>query len=189
MTDITAIATAQAEIRRRVAAIGAGQWDLPTPCTDWSVTDLVVHLIAGSAMTVLLLEGASGPESLSPFRAPHGPDLEAELDRGLTDELAAFGKPDAFEPSSIIPPPGTCRGRRCSDSEPGTTCCTVGTWPVPPVGTRHWTRTLVVTTWDAMQPMAPFIAQIGIFGAGPSGTVGADAPLQQRFLDFTGRRP
>jgi hypothetical protein len=48
---------------------------------------------------------------------------------------------------------------------------------------------LVAATWDGMQPMAPFIAETGIFGDGPSGTVGEDAPLQQRLLDFTGRRP
>jgi hypothetical protein len=40
-----------------------------------------------------------------------------------------------------------------------------------------------------MQPMAPFIGQTGVFGSGPSGDVAADAPLQQRLLDFTGRRP
>jgi hypothetical protein len=37
--------------------------------------------------------------------------------------------------------------------------------------------------------MAPIIGQIGIFGEGPSGTVGEDAPLQERLLDLTGRRP
>ena len=37
--------------------------------------------------------------------------------------------------------------------------------------------------------MAPFIAEIGVFGSGPSGTVAEDAPLQQRLLDLTGRRP
>ena len=30
---LTDLATAQDEIRRRVAAIAAAQWDLPTPCT------------------------------------------------------------------------------------------------------------------------------------------------------------
>ena len=48
---------------------------------------------------------------------------------------------------------------------------------------------LVLLTWQGMQPMAPFIADIGMFGTGPSGTVAEDAPLQQRLLDLTGRRP
>jgi len=28
-----------------------------------------------------------------------------------------------------------------------------------------------------------------VFGTGPSGTVGPDAPLQDRLLDLSGRRP
>ena len=38
-------------------------------------------------------------------------------------------------------------------------------------------------------PMAPFIGEIGIFGTGPSGSVGEDAPALTRLLDLTGRRP
>ena len=37
--------------------------------------------------------------------------------------------------------------------------------------------------------MAPIIGDIGVFGTGPSGTVADDAPLQQRLLDLSGRRP
>jgi uncharacterized protein (TIGR03086 family) len=37
-------------------------------------------------------------------------------------------------------------------------------------------------------PMAPVIAKIGVFGDGPSGSVGDDAPVQVRLLDFSGRR-
>ncbi|MEA3021062.1 MAG: hypothetical protein QOI47_2586, partial [Actinomycetota bacterium] len=43
--------------------------------------------------------------------------------------------------------------------------------------------------WEALQPMAPMIGQVGVFGTGPSGDVPDDAPLQQRLLDLTGRRP
>jgi len=189
MTDTTDIATAQAEIRRRVAGIGAGQWDLPTPCTDWSVTDLVVHMIEGSAMTLLLLQGASAKESLSAFGAAHGPDLVAELDRALTDELAAFGKPDAFDSIVHHPAAGDVPGSALYEFRTGDYL--LHSWDVARAtgGDEALNESLVVLTWDVMQPMAPFIAEIGMFGKGPSGTVDADAPLQQRLLDFTGRRP
>jgi uncharacterized protein (TIGR03086 family) len=189
MTDTTDIATAQAEIRRRVAAIGAGQWDLPTPCTDWNVTDLVVHMIEGSAMTLLLLQGASAKESLSAFGAAHGADLEAELDRALTDELAAFGKPDALDTIVHHPAAGDVPGSALYGFRTGDYL--LHSWDVARAtgGDETLDESLVAVTWEAMQPMAPFIAQIGIFGAGPSGTVDADAPLQRRLLDFTGRRP
>ena len=30
----------------KLAGVGAGMWDDPTPCTDWSVRDLVGHVVA-----------------------------------------------------------------------------------------------------------------------------------------------
>ena len=48
---------------------------------------------------------------------------------------------------------------------------------------------LVEAVWAQLSPMAPFIAQTGVFGPGPSGEVGQDAPLQVRLLDLSGRRP
>ena len=50
---------------------------------------------------------------------------------------------------------------------------------------RIWSKVV----WTQLAPMTPFIAQTGVFGAGPSGEVGQDAPLQVRLLDLTGRRP
>jgi hypothetical protein len=48
---------------------------------------------------------------------------------------------------------------------------------------------LVEAVWAQLAPMAPFIARTGVFGVGPSGEVGEDAPLQVRVLDLSGRRP
>jgi len=48
---------------------------------------------------------------------------------------------------------------------------------------------LTANVWETLEPMAPFIGEIGVFGTGPSGTVGSDAPLQTRLLGVTGRRP
>jgi len=39
-----------------------------------------------------------------------------------------------------------------------------------------------------MEPMAPFIGTIGLFGTGPSGQVDESAPAQMRLLDLSGRR-
>ena len=48
---------------------------------------------------------------------------------------------------------------------------------------------LVEAVWAQLSPMTPFIEQTGVFGAGPSGDVGEDTPLQLRLLDLSGRRP
>src|SRR6187200_2024810 len=41
----------------RVAAIGEGDWDRPTPCTEWSVRDLVNHVVNEERWTVPLIQG------------------------------------------------------------------------------------------------------------------------------------
>jgi uncharacterized protein (TIGR03086 family) len=42
---------------RRVAAVGDDDWDRPTPCTGWSVRDLVNHVVGEELWAVPLLDG------------------------------------------------------------------------------------------------------------------------------------
>jgi uncharacterized protein (TIGR03086 family) len=42
-----------------VVAVGEGQWDSPTPCSEWSVRDLVNHVTSEDLWTVPLLEGST----------------------------------------------------------------------------------------------------------------------------------
>jgi uncharacterized protein (TIGR03086 family) len=189
MVDVTKLTAAQSAIRTRVATIGAGHWDLPTPCTDWTVTDLVTHLVEGSHMAVMLLQGASADQSRSAFGVTHGPDLGAELDVALNDELAAFGAAGAFEtivhhPAAGDIPGATMYGFRTGDY-------LLHGWDIArAIGDdERLPEELVVSIWDDLQPMAAVIGQIGVFGTGPSGTIADDAPLQLRLLDLTGRRP
>ncbi len=41
----------------RVRAVGADQWDAPTPCSDWSVRDLVNHVVGEDRWTAPLMRG------------------------------------------------------------------------------------------------------------------------------------
>jgi len=43
----------------RVAAVADDQWDAPTPCTEWSVRDLVNHVVGEERWTVPLARGAT----------------------------------------------------------------------------------------------------------------------------------
>ena len=189
MTDVTDLTTSQSEIRRRVAAIGAQQWDLPTPCSNWNVRDLVIHMIEGSRMSLALLHGASAQESRAVFGVDHGPDLPAEMDVAMADELAAFEVPGAFDRIVHHPAAGDVPGMTLYQFR--TADYLLHSWDVARAteGDEGWHEGLVVTVWDGLQPMAPFIADIGVFGSGPSGTVDEGAPLQLRLLDLTGRRP
>ncbi len=35
----------------RVRAVGADQWDAPTPCSDWTVRELVNHVVGEDRWT------------------------------------------------------------------------------------------------------------------------------------------
>ena len=47
---------------RRVAAVGDGQWQRPTPCTDWDVRALVNHVVGEELWTRPLVEGSTVEE-------------------------------------------------------------------------------------------------------------------------------
>ena len=42
-----------------VGAVGADQWDRPTPCSEWTVRDLVNHVTGEDLWTVPLLRGST----------------------------------------------------------------------------------------------------------------------------------
>jgi len=48
---------AAAEAERIVGNVRPDQWDLPTPCTEWSVRDVVNHLVGGNLMNVAAFDG------------------------------------------------------------------------------------------------------------------------------------
>jgi uncharacterized protein (TIGR03086 family) len=189
MADRSDLASAQNEARRRVAAIAENQWDLATPCPDWTVRDLVVHLIEASRMASLLLDGVSADAARAVFGASHDPDLPAELDRALTDELAAFERPGVFDMVVHHPGAGDLPGARLLQLR--TADYLIHSWDMAraTTGDEHLPENLVAVVWEAMKPMAPVIGKIGVFGRGPSGTITEDAALQRRLLDLSGRRP
>ncbi|MGZ4504808.1 MAG: maleylpyruvate isomerase N-terminal domain-containing protein, partial [Nocardioidaceae bacterium] len=43
----------------RLARVRPDQWDAPTPCTEWSVRDLVNHVVGEDRWTVPLMHGST----------------------------------------------------------------------------------------------------------------------------------
>ena len=174
-----------------VAEVDADQWGLPTPCPDWSVRQLVGHVVASSAMAAALLRGASRNAAIALLGVDElGDDPFDAACRILDDQARAFEEVDQnLEELRCDHPAGPMTARQLLDFRVGD--LVVHTWDLAvAIGAdTALDPDLVEQVWGAMRPMAPFIGQLGVFGAGPSGRLDDEAPLQARLLDLTGRRP
>lgn len=189
MTLLDSLDVAAGEFGRRLAAVIPADWDNPTPCEGWTVRDLVNHGIGGNVMAAVLLAGASkdeasaavGGESLTDDPASAYADSVARQAAGFAEE-GSLDK--VVHHPAMDMPGGQLLGFRVVDLG-------VHAWDLAQAIGADETLDdgLVQAMWDVVAPMAPFIGQIGVFGPGPSGDVGEDAPLQQRVLDMVGRRP
>jgi uncharacterized protein (TIGR03086 family) len=55
------LSTALGGAGQLVAAVTPDQWDRPTPCTDWTVRQLVNHVVGGNRLVVRVLRGEPLP--------------------------------------------------------------------------------------------------------------------------------
>ncbi|MGW0040286.1 TIGR03086 family metal-binding protein [Rhodococcus sp. NPDC003348] len=87
-----------------VAAVADDQWSAPTPCTDWSVHQLVNHLTAGNHMFASALH--QRPLPVAAVASPPdllGPDPAGSF-RAAADALVqAFAAPGALESEVDLP--------------------------------------------------------------------------------------
>ena len=189
MDQIDALVTATAELRRRLVEVGDDAWDAATPCEGWTVRSLVEHLVGGNHMAADLLHGGSREEAIAALDGISlGDDPVAAFDASAQAQLDAFREDGALE-RTCAHPAGDFSGAQVLGFRIGD--LTTHAWDLArAIGADEALDPgLVEVVWEGFQPMAPFIGQIGLFGSGPSGDVGEDAPLQQRLLDLTGRRP
>jgi uncharacterized protein (TIGR03086 family) len=188
MEPLDVLKASRTEFRRRLSVIGPDQWDLSTPCDHWSVREVVEHVVRGNHMAVLLLHGTSREDTLAAMAEPVPEDLPGAFDDSADRQQAAFDEPGSVERLCHHPvgdiPGSQLLGFRTGD-------LALHAWDLArAIGADDTLDPDVVTAmWSAMSPMASFIGETGFFGAGPSGTVPDDAPLQQRVLDLSGRRP
>ena len=188
MEPFEILQAARAEFRRRLVAVGADQWDLPTPCPNWSVRELVTHLVRGNTMADLLLQGTSREDTLAAMAEPVSGDLTVAFDDSAQRQQRAFEEPGSLE-RTCHHPVGDIHGSQLLGFRIGDMA--LHAWDLArAIGADETLDPDVVgAMWEALSPMAPFIGETGFFGAGPSGTLSEDAPLQLRVLDLSGRRP
>jgi len=172
-----------------VAQVTEEHLALPTACPDWNVLELIGHVVSGSQMAAAVADGAQRNEAIGILATDFvGDDPLAAVREALANQRRALGADDidtriCQHPAGDMPG-SQLLGFRISD-------LLVHQWDLAqaigvdttldPAAVQH--------VWDDISPMAPIIAQLGVFGDGPSGSLDVTAPLDVQLLDLMGRRP
>jgi uncharacterized protein (TIGR03086 family) len=181
---------AQAAFTVRVHAVASDQWELGTPDEQWTVADLLWHLVDEHRWARPLLAGLDLGQAAA-VAAGLGPDsrdgatLVREWDRAAASSAAAFGAGGALTGSVAI-----SRGRVPASEylEEMILDLVVHAWDL---GTAiGYQRPLPASAVAAIYPLAQAIVDRtprGMFD--PPAAAGTDAPLIDRLVALTGRRP
>ncbi|MER6759077.1 MULTISPECIES: TIGR03086 family metal-binding protein [Amycolatopsis] len=88
---------------------GVSRWDAPTPCSEWTVRELVNHLVLGHRLFTAVLRGEAGG-SLDPRASDAlGDDPVAAYRDAVAGLLSAFRQPGVLE-QVVEVPAGTVPG-------------------------------------------------------------------------------
>jgi uncharacterized protein (TIGR03086 family) len=162
----------------RLRGVGTDQWMLPTPCEEWTVRDLVVHVINTQCRVLGLLGGSVTPadpdgDLLAQWSEASGALLAAARDPARAEtEVQVFAGPTRL--SELI------GGLACSDT-------VVHTWDLArataqsetlDAGAVEHCRGVIAGFGEAMRRPGGF---------GPPLACPTDADAQTKFLLFAGR--
>jgi uncharacterized protein (TIGR03086 family) len=163
----------------RVANVAPEQWSTVTPCPDWTVRDLVVHVIGTQRAVITRLD------EIEPVKVDPKGDLEAQWREASRAIAQALG--DEARASTIV---GGMFGEQSFESLVGRLVCTdvlVHTWDLSRATGQDETLDA-----GAVASSNAFLASIDDAIRAPGGfapkiTPPADADPQTAFLNFCGR--
>ena len=175
------------EFAKRLRAVTDEHRALPTPCADFTVRDLVAHVVGGNRMSTVLLAGGSRDDALAVFRTDVlGSNWVEAYNGSYRTMYDAFQRPGTMNrtvhhPAFDMPASQLFEFRTVEYAVHG--------WDL--ARAIHADDTLnaelVTALWQQLEPMAETLRSSGVFGTGSTGTMPASAPLQARVLDLTGR--
>ncbi len=163
----------------RLAGVGAEQWAVSTPCTDWTVRDLVGHVISTHRRVVATVEGGE------PAEVDAGGDLDEQWREARGAVADALG--DEAKAGKTV---GGMFGEQPFESLVGRLLCAdtlVHTWDLArATGQDERLDGDAVAKADAfLTPIDEAIRRPG--GFAPKIGPAPDADDQTRFLNFCGR--
>jgi uncharacterized protein (TIGR03086 family) len=174
-----------------VGAVTDEQWQLPTPCSGWSVRELVNHLVGGNRLCTRVLRGEPLPPLDQLGRRGHldqlGDDPALAHDTSAAELLAALAAPGVLErvhtlPVGPLPGPAVVHLRTVETLVHGWDLARA-TGRTPPFADElaepemPFSRDLLARLPEGRQPFAP------------PGPAPEDAPAIDRLAALLGRRP
>lgn len=90
--------SAERDFSDRLRAVRPDQWAEATPCSEWTVRELVSHMVQANLIYTLLLQGGSGEQFLTiRERDTLGSDPVAAFESAAAECLTAFGEPHRLD--------------------------------------------------------------------------------------------
>lgn len=171
----------------RLRAIGEDQWSAPTPCTEWTVRDLVNH-VTGEQLWIppLVADGRTVEDMGDAFSGDVlGEDPLAAWDRASAAAHDAFAEPGALERTVRLSYGPALGSAYCSEL---TADCVVHTWDLSRgIGADdRLPDDLVEFSIKEVMPYADGLAASGMYAEPLDVPAGANA--QTRLLALLGRR-
>ncbi|HYZ36225.1 MAG TPA: TIGR03086 family metal-binding protein [Pseudonocardiaceae bacterium] len=178
---------ARSEFERRVSEVRSEHMALPTPCSEWTVRQLLAHVIGGDYAYIELLHGGSAEQAFFlPTNYEVGNYPLEQFQRSAAELIAAFSESGALDRTVQHPigelPAMRLLGMRVSE-------WTIHGWDLarPLDLDDSLDAELIESIYARMAPRVKTLAATGYFlpPAGLSDT----APVQDRLLDLLGRHP
>lgn len=157
-------------------------WDAPTPDTDWSISDLVSHVIEEQQWVPHLLTGSTVAEAKRRLQ-PLGDDLRAEwrlYSLAATVAWAEAPKDALVSLSYDTVPVDDYLREQVSD-------VTIHSWDLARAtgADERLDVTLIEAVWTVFEPQRDTLSASGLFATPVN--LDDNAPLQSRLLALTGR--
>jgi uncharacterized protein (TIGR03086 family) len=170
-----------------VRQLPADSWDRPTP-SEFSVRELVRHVVVGNRFTALLLAGVDREKArtlLAGDQIGNDPAAAvADSARRQAQALAATPLERSIAgPNGDVPAAAYLRFRLVD--------LVVHAWDLLRAAGLDETvdPRIVASVVELVEPHLESMLAFGAYGAGPSGTLPPDASPQRRLLDWFGCRP
>ncbi|MEU4088444.1 TIGR03086 family metal-binding protein [Streptomyces aureus] len=173
---------------RRVHAIHDDQWEAPTPCSDWSVRDLVGHLVSEQAWVPALVRDGATVDTVGDSLDGDllGADPVAAWEAVAEASRTVFAEPGALDRTVHLSFGDMPAGDYCAQL---VTDLTVHAWDLSrAIGAdEELPGDLLSFAVREVTPHAAELEKSGLFAAPEEPPPGAD--VQTKLLCLVGRRP